>query len=549
MRTITRPPRANAAETLRLGLTLVLPALAQGVIVRRPLMVRLAALARADDRAVRLLARLRARHGDGPLLVRVPLRGWAVLVLSAADVRRVLDDRSLTPANREKRGALGHFQPDGVLITPEPELRERRHDYNERVLLPDFGPVARAAAEEAATLPYRGVLTWTDFHAAFWRLARRVVLGDGARDDVTLTRMLDRLRGDANWFYLRGRRTDVYRAFRRRLDGHLARAEPGSLAAALAATPAPADVCPEGQVPHWLFAFDAAAIAAYRALALLATHPPPRTAHPGPPSTPAHPPPSGITGDGTAVEESAVGGAAVGGAAPHPGPSGTGGRPDAPRLGPSSGAAGRGAARPSGTARDGATGHPGSPESAEGGTAVVGAAVGGAAARPSPSGAAAHPHSAGVGGCGVGGAEVRAAVLESVRLWPTTLAILRDTTGPTEWGVPEGSLVAIYSPYVNRAEAGDHYRPGLWTGDDAWDDGEPLDGGGAWAGGDARTGVPFSAGFARCAGRDLVLFTTASLLGAFLREREVFASVRLEGALPASFDHTGLRFAVRQGDL
>ncbi|MEU4578517.1 cytochrome P450 [Nonomuraea sp. NPDC023979] len=468
MRTITRPPRANAAETLRLGLTLVLPALAQGVIVRRPLMVRLAALTRADDRAVRLLARLRARHGDGPLLVRVPLRGWAVLVLSAADVRRVLDDRSLTPANREKRGALGHFQPDGVLITPEPELRERRHDYNERVLLPDFGPVARAAAEEAATLPYRGVLTWTDFHAAFWRLARRVVLGDGARDDVTLTRMLDRLRGDANWFYLRGRRTDVYRAFRRRLDGHLARAEPGSLAAALAATPAPADVCPEGQVPHWLFAFDAAAIAAYRALALLATHPPPRTAHhPGPPSTPAHPAPPGTPGEGTAARD----GAAADGAATHPGPS------------------------------------------------------------------------------GVDGAGVRAAVLESVRLWPTTLAILRDTTGPTEWGVPEGSLVAIYSPYVNRAEAGDHYRPGLWTGDDAWDDGEPLDGGGAWAGGDARTGVPFSAGFARCAGRDLVLFTASSLLGAFLREREVFASVRLEGALPASFDHTGLRFAVRQGDL
>ncbi|GAA3600511.1 cytochrome P450 [Nonomuraea rosea] len=406
MPTITRPPRVTAAQSLALATTLALPALAQGVIVRRPLGVRLAALTGADDRAIRLLTRLRAEHGDDPLLVRLPKRGWAMLPLAAQDVRAILGDRAFTPANKEKRGALGHFEPDAVLVTPEPDLRDRRRALNEHVLCPGFEPFTRVIEEEVATLPRDGVLTWPRFHAAHWRIVRRIVLGDGARDDVRLTRQLDRLRRDANWSYLVGHRTDVLNAFQRRLAGHLARAEPDSLAAVLARTHAAADVHPEGQVPHWLFAYDAAAIAAYRALALLAT---------------------------------------------HPGP--------------------------------------------------------------------------------LGHARLRAAVLESVRLWPTTLAILRDTTGPTGWDVPEGTVVVIYSPYVNRAEPGHGYRPELW-----------LDGGDAWA------GVPFSAGFARCAGEELVLFTAATLLGALLRERSVRASVTLADPLPATLDHFRLSFAVKAAE-
>jgi cytochrome P450 len=406
MSTITRLPRLTSAEALRLGLTLALPTVAQGVIVRRPLMVRLAALTGADGRAVRLLDRLRAKHGDGPLLARVPMRGSVVLPLTSGDVRRVLEDPSLTPANREKRGALAHFQPDGVLITPQRELRDKRRAFNEQVLHSGFDPFARVIWDEVRGLPRHGVLTWKAFHALHWRIARRIVLGDGARDDVRLTRLLDRLRGDANWFYLRGRRTDVRNAFQRRLEAHLRRAEPGSLAAVLARTPSDADVNAEGQVPHWLFAFDAVGIAAYRALALLGT---------------------------------------------YPGP--------------------------------------------------------------------------------VDRAHLRAAVLESVRLWPTTLAILRDTTGPTEWDVPPGTMVAVYSPYVNRREPGESYRPELW-----------LDGGGEWA------GVPFSDGFARCPGESLVLFTATTLLQAFLSDRKVLPTIALEEPLPASLDHFRLRFAVQAAD-
>ncbi|PZG18300.1 cytochrome P450 [Nonomuraea aridisoli] len=411
MPTITRPSPVTPAQALAVATALALPALAQGVVVRRPRMVRLAALADADGRAVRLLRRLRAERGDAPLLVPVPGRGQAVLPLASDDVLAVLEDRAFTPATREKRGALAHFQPDGVLITPDHGLRERRRSLNDEVLSADLsaftGAFARVVEEEAATLPREGMLTWRVFHAAHWRIVRRIVLGDAARNDVTLVRQLHRLRRDANWSSLRGRRTDVRTDFLRRLGGHLARAEPGSLAGALAAARAAghvgADVHADGQVPHWLFAFDAVAMAVYRALALLAEHPVPL-------------------------------------------------RHDL----------------------------------------------------------------------------LRAAVLESLRLWPTTIAILREVAGPTTWDVPEGTLVVIYSPYVNRAEPGSSYRPELW-----------LEGGGAWA------GVPFSAGFARCAGEELVLFTATTLLEAILREREISTSAELRGELPGTLDHFHLRFAVK----
>ncbi|MFE3450128.1 cytochrome P450 [Nonomuraea sp. NPDC059194] len=374
--------RTSLWETLRLGAEVALPILAQGVVLRRPLGVRLAAMARADQRANRLLARLRERHDGGPLLVRIPLRGWAVIPLTGADVRRTLHGADFTPANREKQGALGHFQLDGVLVTRDPELRAQRRAFNEEVLRADriAGEVRAKVAEEIATLPERGTITWPDFHAAHRRIARRVVLGDAARDDERLTELLDRLRGDANWSYLAARRTDVRVDFQRRLEAHLSRAEEGSLAHVLAQTRADPAVHPEGQVPHWLFAYDAAGIAAWRALALLA-----------------------------------------------------------------------------------ARGGPYEPD------------------------------------------RLRAALLESLRRWPTTLAILRDTTAPTTWRgvtVPAGSIVAIVTSFTD--------------------------------------GVPFSDGPARCPGEGLVMLTATRVLGEILRDREV----RMVGKAPL-LDHFRLSFAVR----
>ncbi|TMR98509.1 hypothetical protein [Nonomuraea basaltis] len=56
MPTITRPPRFTPAQTLAPAAILALPAVAQGLIMRRPLAVRLAGLADAAYRSPALLA-------------------------------------------------------------------------------------------------------------------------------------------------------------------------------------------------------------------------------------------------------------------------------------------------------------------------------------------------------------------------------------------------------------------------------------------------------------------------------------------------------------
>jgi hypothetical protein len=93
---------------------------------------------------------------------------------------------------------------------------------------------------------------------------RRIVLGDAARDDHALTDLLADLRRQANHSFLAPKKREVQRRFFRQLRGHLDRAEPDSLAAALAATPTSGRSQPAHQVPQWLFAYDAAACTSYR---------------------------------------------------------------------------------------------------------------------------------------------------------------------------------------------------------------------------------------------------------------------------------------------
>jgi cytochrome P450 len=210
-------------------------------------------------------------------------------------------------------------------------------------------------------------------------------------------------------------RTGLRDRFTRRLRGWLESPEPRSLGALVRGTPAGPDTDPDGQVPHWLFAFDAAGAATFRALALLATH------------------------------------------------------PDVPHD----------------------------------------------------------------------DAYLRAAVQESVRLWPTTLVVLRDSTTETRWdGVvaPAGTAFAIVSSFFHRDERllpyADRFVPRIWL------DGRVSQG----------ALIPFSAGPASCPGRDLVLLTTATMLAALL-ERHEFQPVDRPDLypgrpLPRTLDHFRLRFAV-----
>lgn len=425
-------PRASVRETVAVAAGVLAPMLAQGVIVRRPAMTVLADRLETDRRAATILRRLRDRHGPGPVLLGIPGRDLAV-VLDPGDVERLLAGAPspFTPANREKRSALRHFQPFGVLISDDAGRAVRR-PWNEDVL--DHGAdlhrlherLVRAVEEEVGALAGEPVLTWDRFHPVFWRIVRRVALGDAARDDERVTELMTLLRAQANWAFLRPRSSRRLRELGRRLQAYVADADPLSLAGVVARTPAAPGTAPVGQIPHWLFAFDAAGIAVYRALALLAAHP-----------------------DVLAAVR---------------------------------------AENPSD--------HRG--------------------LRPL----------------------ARASVLESVRLWPTTMVILRDGVEDTEWAgrrAPAGTGFAVASSFFHRDEEtlpwADRFEPGIW-----------LDGRAEAS----RALVPFSAGPARCPGRNLVLDLTSELVAAVVRGRALTPSGprRLTGGgpLPRTLAHTRLEF-------
>ncbi|MET7298909.1 cytochrome P450 [Embleya sp. NPDC005575] len=412
------------------------PIVAQGVILRRPRLLDLAARRDAARRGNALLSRLRAEYGPNPLAVSAFGRR-VVLPLTARDAREVLgrSPDPFTPANREKVAALGHFEPHAVLVTRGARQRAARRRFNETVLEAPHaahhlsGVFLDIVREEVvALLAQPGALRdWDTFHARFLRIVRRIVLGEGAADDTALTRQLDALRADANWAFARRHRTGIHDRFTDRLSTHLARAEPGSLAAPAAHADRGEGVDPLGQVPHWLFAFDAAAIAAFNALTLLAAHP-------------EH--------ADRARDEQVY----------------------------------RDAEDPGGIAEAG---------------------------------------------------HLRACVQESLRLWPTTLVILRDSTRDDPLA-PEGAAVAVISSFFHRdtqtLDFADHFTP------DAWLDGraEP-----------ARGIVPFSAGPAACPGRNLVLFTVTALLDTVLRRTADLgladpALLNPARPLPHTWNHTAV---------
>lgn len=444
----------SVSDTALVAGMVFLPPLAQGVIIRRPRVVGLAERLDADRRAGAVLRMIRRRYGSGPLRLRIPRRNFA-LALGEPDVERLLagTPRPFSPATLEKRAALRHFQPAGLLIS-DLEHRAVRRPFNEAVLglhgsIPQVQAHVGAAVEAELLdllrrLPVKdggAVLSWRAFRETFWHIVRRVTLGDSARDDTEITDLLDRLRRRANWAYLAPVDPRALRDLADRLRRYVADAEPGSLAAIVAATPAEVGVAPIGQIPHWLFAFDAAAIATYRAIGLLAAHP--------------------QVADSLAEEAA---------------------RQQRVAAGPAS----------------------------------------------SPAGPAGPPTLA------------RAVLLESVRLWPTTLLLLRESGEETIWSsgrAPAGTTFVIVSSYVHREAArpalADRFSPALWS------DGEAP----------AESFVPFSAGPASCAGRSLVLDVAGSILAKLAEEHRLGLEGRRSRLvpgrpLPRTLDQTRLRFRV-----
>jgi cytochrome P450 len=441
----TAPPAPAApdlAERVAVLRHALLPLLLGGVIKRNPAGMALAERRQWDAEGIRTAGRLRERHGPGPL----PLvyRGRPVaLVLDPVDARRLLDGtpHPFSPAADEKHRALSRFQPHGVLISDAAD-RATRRERNEAVLAaeqrehPAAERFLRVVGEEAGELLHahagRTPLGWQDFDAAWWRTVRRIVLGDAARSDTIVTDQLNTLRRDANLPLLPviGPRSMLLRAaFQRRVAHYAADAGPQALAGRAR------DADAVQQIPHWLFAYDAAGMTVLRTLALLATH---RTAA------------DALRGELADLPA------------------------DQPWRSPL----------------------------------------------------------------------LRGALLEGVRLWPTTPLLLRESAEETHWpggtAFPAGTLFAVYAPYLHRGEpAGadaDRFAPERWTSD-----ADPAEQG---------VFVPFSAGPAGCPGRNLVLLTAGAWLAALLAGHDVrLLSHRLdpEEPLPATLNHFALRFALAGG--
>jgi cytochrome P450 len=432
------PVDLTPAENVRVLGKVLAPLVVQGAIVRRPRMTAWAERHQTDRTARAVLTDLRARHGGAPLVVRLGTRRL-VVVTEPDDVRRLLEGspEPFTPATKEKRAALAHFQPEGVLISSTAE-RWHRRPFNEKVLQTDqpvhddgaavVDAVQRGAADLSRPLDGSGRFDAEAFADMWWGTVLEVVFGPRAREDRELVALLDTLRRDANWSWLHPARPHVREDLEGRIASYLLNPEPGCLAA-VAHQCGPATAV--GQVPHWLFAFDAAGAATIRALAIVAARP--------------------------AVRERLL-----------------------------------------------------------------------TEAEPAGRDPALLPYA-------------RACVLESLRLWPTTFAVLRDSTGPTDWGertLPAHTGFAVVSSFFHRdpdrLEHADAFLP------EAWLDGRS----------DADWGlVPFSGGPAACPGRNLVLLVASHMLTRLAGQDLRVARGRYlaRDPLPATVDHLGLRFRVAGG--
>jgi cytochrome P450 len=218
------------------------------------------------------------RLGPQPIALKVGTDD-AVLVHSPDDIAFVLN-ASPSPFAADpvaKRKGMAAFQPNALTIS-RGDLWQNRRRFAEAVLdtgsaLHRLAPDLTAVAlDEASRLLAAGTIRWPEMNASFQRLTRRVVFGESAVADASVTAELVDLMSAAN--RMPGKPAPGYERFIARVQEYVDRAEPGSLCSLVASAPQDDRTDPAGQVVHWLFAMgDTLAANLFRTLALLASHP------------------------------------------------------------------------------------------------------------------------------------------------------------------------------------------------------------------------------------------------------------------------------------
>jgi cytochrome P450 len=268
-------PRASVLEGIRFTARIGVPNVVQGLFNKRELPTKIAAGVGVDHLGYRLVEGLVKKYGPGPFYVRVA-KDEALLVHHPYDLKFVLGgspDPFASDPEAKKKG-MSAFQPDALTLS-RGDLWEQRRKFAEAVLetgsplhqlAAKFAEVAADTAQELTGKP----VDYEVIDEAFQKMTRRVVFGDHAADNTRLMEVLGDLMSLGN--KMPGEPGPQYPELIEMIEGHLAKAEAGSLAAEIAKTPTP----PGGaasQVIHWLFAMgDTLAANTLRALAALATH-------------------------------------------------------------------------------------------------------------------------------------------------------------------------------------------------------------------------------------------------------------------------------------
>ena len=272
-------PEASLAESGKIVVAGMLPALARGLFKpRRGASQRLTAID-ADRRTVEALSEIKRRHpGQG-----VRLFGGRMVVLWGADaIREVLDqsaDLYASDAGAKKKG-MCHFQPDALTISRGEEWRDRRA-FTDAVLAtpervhPQGDRFVQVVADEVERLRISGRIEWEHYERLFDRIALRVIFGDSARGDQELTDLLAQLMCEANRIVAgEAESSDAYHELHGRMEWHLRDPEPGSLVARFAEAPQTDRTRVVHQLAHWIFAMrDTLGLNAYRALAAIVADP------------------------------------------------------------------------------------------------------------------------------------------------------------------------------------------------------------------------------------------------------------------------------------
>ncbi|PMR73599.1 cytochrome P450 [Billgrantia endophytica] len=135
---------------------------------------------------------------------------------------------------------------------------------------------------------------------------------------------------------------------------------------------------------------------------------------------------------------------------------------------------------------------------------------------------------------------LRACLLESLRLWPTTPLVLRQSTERTHWQngeMPADTSILILAPYFHRDDRhlddANRFDPDLWL---------KPEGAGEWP------LIPFSGGPGICPGRHLVLLVTSAMLASLMKRHEFRLDppdrLLASQPMPALLSNYHLRFKV-----